>query len=320
MLEEHLRVTGDNALRDRLSGVIDRLLAWFERQRGKEGLLTAAPEWNFIDWVDLDPASELACLNLQYLMALRAVAVLEPEGSPRRLKALGDATMLSNRFDDKYWDEERGLYRDAPGLYSAHTNILALLALPCPAIRARRIVAEMSKPGLKPTYSPYFDGYLLRALCRHGLHDKAMDLIRTRWGAMIDSGATTFWETYGGEWSLCHAWSCTPVAILLAEIAGVTFDASIRTIRFAPRPAGLKQIEARMTLPCGPIATRIDVEPGGLSARFLSPEGFRLEVDFPAREGDRLVADVPLPAEVHEGRLRTALRSGNLDFRVTAGR
>ena len=41
----------------------------------------------------------------------------------------------------------------------------------------------------------------------------AIDIMRGYWGAMLDLGATTFWETlkgeadFGGAGSLCHGWS-----------------------------------------------------------------------------------------------------------------
>jgi hypothetical protein len=38
---------------------------------------------------------------------------------------------------------------------------------------------------------------------------------------MLSRGATTFWEQYEPQWSLCHAWSAAPTYDLPAEIAGI---------------------------------------------------------------------------------------------------
>ena len=61
--------------------------------------------------------------------------------------------------------------------------------------------------------------YLVKGVFAHGNDDDKMWMhgqIRKIFGAMIDAGATTWWETTLGEnyapWaSFCHGWSAIPV-------------------------------------------------------------------------------------------------------------
>lgn len=70
--------------------------------------------------------------------------------------------------------------------------------------------------------TPYAYHCLVEALLHVGEKDKALEMLRSYWGAMVDLGADTFWEAfdpddplaspYGNMQvnSFCHAWSCTP--------------------------------------------------------------------------------------------------------------
>ena len=83
----------------------------------------------------------------------------------------------------------------------------------------------------------------------------SLELIRKYWGAMLDRGATTFWEDFDLEWldnsgrideftpagkldlhadfgaycykglrhSLCHGWACGPLPFLSERISGIRF-------------------------------------------------------------------------------------------------
>ena len=56
--------------------------------------------------------------------------------------------------------------------------------------------------------------------------EKALEMMHTYWGGMIELGADTFWEAFDPEDplaspygnmqvnSFCHAWSCTPAWLL----------------------------------------------------------------------------------------------------------
>ena len=76
--------------------------------------------------------------------------------------------------------------------------------------------------------TPYAYHHVIEALLHVGETEKALELMRTYWGGMIELGADTFWEAFDPEDplaspygnmqvnSFCHAWSCTPAWLLRA--------------------------------------------------------------------------------------------------------
>lgn len=74
--------------------------------------------------------------------------------------------------------------------------------------------------------TPYMYHNYVDALICAGQKDKALQVLCTYWGGMLDEGADTFWELYnpqnpnespyGGTIvnSYCHAWSCAPAYFL----------------------------------------------------------------------------------------------------------
>ena len=101
--------------------------------------------------------------------------------------------------------------------------------------------------------STFYGYYVLLALAKGGKTPEAIDAMRSYWGAMLDMGATTFWEDFDMKWlknasgiceiptadkndihatygkfcyeklrlSLCHGWSCGPAPFALKHILGV---------------------------------------------------------------------------------------------------
>ncbi len=316
MLEEFYRATKDDALIRELADTLDRQMAWFEPHVGPDGLLKGVPEWNFIDWARMDPKSSLACLNLQYLMALRAQSALQ-QALGKTDSAAGRIGKLATAFDSAHWNDSRGSYRDAPGIYSVHTNALALLALVNDSAKVARILAGMKLPDLVQVESPYFDGFVLRALCKHGRQDEAVKMIREKWGPMIDAGATTFWESYIGEWSMCHAWSCTPTALLSEEVLGVTYHAPSKTARFAPNPVGLTWSQGIAPLTGGDITARWEIKGGALNASVSTPRDVQLAVELPGKEGSEAsVNGKKQPVRLMDGRFRLKVAGGDYEMTI----
>jgi alpha-L-rhamnosidase len=309
LLEEHWRATRDYELVWSLAPVLDKQLAWFDSFRTNGGLLEKVPEWNFIDWAQLDNRTERACLNLQYLMALKSAVALDwvLGRKPGRVE---QAKAFAAEFHRVHWDEAKGVYRDGEGLHSAHTNALALLSLVDDPVIANRVLAGMVstvRPG-----SPYFDGYVLRALARWGRHDAALAVIRERWLPMLTNGPGTLWEMYAKDASLCHGWSSAPTTFLQREIAGISFEALSMTVRFAPRPAGLSWMNATASFWCGDVRMSWKAAQGGGFVTWIStPPTPRIEVDLEVgRETVAVVDGATVDAKVEGGFLRLLLPGG----------
>lgn len=128
----------------------------------------------------------------------------------------------------------------------------ALLALSGIA-DAKEINEKHLAPGGGKGYSTFFGYYLLAAKAMAGDFTGALNDIREYWGAMLDMGATTFWEDFNLDWlensapideivpegkkdihgdfgaycytlfrhSLCHGWSSGPCPYMTHYVLGI---------------------------------------------------------------------------------------------------
>ena len=133
--------------------------------------------------------------------------------------------------------------------------------------------------------SPRFYGYyMLEAMSKSGANQRALDTIRDFWGAMLDVGATSFWENFSLAWtnncfridelpiagkkdihgdygefcypgfrhSLCHGWSCGPASWCIQHVLGIrVLESGCRSIEIKPFLGDLDWAEGAMALPDG---------------------------------------------------------------------
>ncbi len=186
--------------------------------------------WRFFDWASSDdPDAVHAGYQGLLKLGLDAAGVL--------CKELGESEVA-----DRYRDAANRLVGWEPPERSKQAWALMSLAGLVDPDRARAVLTTARHEGLTP-----FLGYLvLEALAALGEVAAGLDLIHQYWGAMIDLGATTFWEDFDLAWipgstgidrdvpdggrgiherfmrcsaiglsqSLCHAWSAGPTAWL----------------------------------------------------------------------------------------------------------
>lgn len=69
--------------------------------------------------------------------------------------------------------------------------------------RALKMIAGLEQPNgnfSSDGFSTFYGYYMLEALALADCHQQAIDIIRQYWGAMLDLGATTFWEDFHLDW------------------------------------------------------------------------------------------------------------------------
>lgn len=132
--------------------------------------------------------------------------------------------------------------------------------------------------------------YVLEALCTMGYYRDALNRMKLRYHAMIESPLTTLWEGWGigsegfGGGTYNHAWSGGPLTILSQYIAGIeTVEPAFRTFRVAPHPAHLNFIRTQVPLSGGRrIVLEMDKSAHGGTMYLRVPEGTSAEVELPA--------------------------------------
>ncbi len=193
-----------------------------------------------------------------------------------------------------------GVAPDAPGSKQA-ASLLALAGLMKPEEANRKYLSVNGAKG----FSTFYGYYMLRAMAAAGDYRGAIDVIRQYWGAMIDLGATTFWEDFNMEWlpdasridepvpagkkdihgdygaycykgfrhSLCHGWASGPTSWLSEYVLGVqVVEPGCRTVRITPHLGDLEWVEGTFPTPYGVITIRHEMGADGqVKSRINAP-------------------------------------------------
>ncbi len=159
-------------------------------------------------------------------------------------------------------------------------------------------------------FSTFYGYYMLCAMAEAGNYEGAMDIIRTYWGAMLDLGATTFWEDFNIDWlpnasridelvpagkkdihgdfgdycyrkfrhSLAHGWASGPTSWLSRYVLGVEpMEAGCKKVRIIPHLGDLSWAEGHFPTPQGDIFIRHERrEDGTIHSVIKAPRGVKV--------------------------------------------
>ena len=250
----------------------------------------------FLDW----PSSP----NQQGVTAgLQGLLVMTLESGARLMRALGDqetATLCTTAA-------ARGR-KVVPEVNQSKSGA-ALLSL-AGMSDAKRVADDVLKVDGPRNISTFYGFYVLQALAKSGDTATALDFIRTYWGAMLDFGATTFWEDFNLDWtnnaaridelvppgkkdlhgdygaycylgfrhSLCHGWASGPTAWLSQNVLGVKpLAPGCQRVRIAPQLGNLQWAEGDYPTPRGVIHVRHDRRPDGtIKSKITVPPGVKM--------------------------------------------
>jgi hypothetical protein len=185
---------------------------------------------------------------------------------------------------------------------SEQTNTLALLSDCVPAGRVANVIkivrrvriggagAPFSRSYGPPTDkeapdgivaigSPFFLFFSLEALFKMGEAKAALDVIRSGWAVMVESGTKGCWETFkynDRNWtrSISHAWSAAPAVYLPTEVLGIKpVEPGYRKFTIKPKTEGLTWARGAVATPFGPIQVRWNrTGEGPLNIDFSAPQ------------------------------------------------
>lgn len=159
-------------------------------------------------------------------------------------------------------------------------------------------------------FSTFYGYYMLRAMAMAGNYQGALDVIRSYWGAMLNLGATTFWEDFNLDWlpnasridelvpegkkdihadygdycykglrhSLCHGWASGPTAWLSEYVLGVSVvEPGCTKVRIDPHLGDLLWVEGTFPTPKGVITIRHEkTVDGKIKSDIKAPEGVEI--------------------------------------------
>jgi len=291
---EWYRYTGDTEYlaqnREYLTGLLEQLAGHVD-PNNRENL----PAHRFLDWPSSENKPAIhAGLHSLLAMTLEAGAELCEvlNESSTRTKCLEAVGKLRKHIPDPANSKQAAALMALAGLEDAG--------------KMNRQVMAVDGPRRMSTFYGY---YVLQARALAGDYKGALDCIRQYWGAMLDLGATTFWEDFDLDWtenagridelvpegkkdihgdfgnycykgfrhSLCHGWASGPTAWLSEHVLGVKIlDPGGKSVKIEPHLGDLDWAEGTYPTPRGIIKVRHTKKPdGSIQSKVELPDGVR---------------------------------------------
>ena len=274
-----------------LCGLTEQLLNCI----GPDGSETLAP-WRFLDWpTSENPEAVHAGLHALLTLALQAaVELCGPLGeSALREKCVDGLARLKQHIP-------------VPGMSKQAAALMALAGISDANTANKTVLAQDQLSGL----STFYGYYVLQARAKAGDYAGCLEVIRRYWGAMLDFGATTFWEDFDLAWtpdavgidqlvppgkkcihadfgkycykglrhSLCHGWAAGPTAWLTEHVLGIKpLTPGCKTVRIAPNLVDLEWAEGSLPTPRGDIhVLHTRKQDGTINTTVDLPDGVKL--------------------------------------------
>lgn len=197
-------------------------------------------------------------------------------------------------------------YRPDPNHSKQGASLMALAGLADPQTANREVISV----GGSKNFSTFYGYYMLKAMGEAGDYTNALNRIREFWGAMLDLGATTFWEDFNMEWtrnaaridelvpegktdihktygnycykgyrhSFSHGWASGPTAYLSEYVLGVkVLEPGCKKIKIEPHLGDLQWVEGTFPTPQGVIRIRHDKQADGtIRSVVQAPKGIKI--------------------------------------------
>ena len=268
---EWYRQTGDKEFLQRHADYISGLIHQVSEKVDEQGNETLAPH-RFLDWPSSgNPAGVEAGYRALIIWAMQDAEVLSQK--------------LGNEADARLCQDIIRRMKQKTLPHHDLKQAASLMAL-AGVMDAKQACDEVVAVGGGKGFSTFYGYYMLEALAKAGQYDKALDIIRSFWGAMLDLGATTFWEDFNLDWlpnaapidepvpagkkdihgdfgaycypgfrhSLCHGWASGPTAWLSDHVLGVQMvDVERKLVRIEPHLENLEWVKGTYPTPWGVI-------------------------------------------------------------------
>lgn len=167
----------------------------------------------------------------------------------------------------------------------------------------KNAAAEKLAAGGAKGLSTFMSYYVLTAAKRCCGAETAVKMLKDYYGGMLDKGATSFWEDFDVEWikdsgriddlpedgqkdihgdygkfcytgfrhSLCHGWSCGPIAFLTETVLGVHVSDGGEKITVEPSLCGLEFADGSIPTPYGKAEIRVRRAGGETEVEITAP-------------------------------------------------
>lgn len=286
MLYDYYMYTADISLLEETADVISLLLERFHTYIGASGVIENAPNYMFVDWLNIDeyslhhPPKALGqtVLNAFYYNALRLSSKIFTELKDTEIsERIGRrAEALKTAYNRCFYDAERKMYFSGMNTadsaiappdqwmpenplkryYNVHENVLSVLYGLCDPFEKQALIVRVLEDDTFVQPQPYFMHFVLEAVYTAGLWDRYGMALLQRWRdctSRTEKGLAEAWSNFNGDYS--HAWGGTPAYQLPSKLSGMKILASgCDVISLKPRLYGLESADIRIPTRHGQIS------------------------------------------------------------------
>ena len=296
---------GDKAYLEQQREYLLGLLELFHKRVDEKGFELSGGD--FLDWPseENEPAQKAGVQALMMMTMKSAAELCDILGETAMAERCRDCharmASVADQVSEEYY--KVALAPGEPGSKQG-TSLMVLADM----IDAKKANEEVIKVEGARGFSTFYGYYMLQAMAKAGDYAGAMKFISEFWGAMIDLGATTFWEDFHTDWlkddvapitdlvpagkkdihgdfgaycykglrhSLCHGWASGPTAWLSQHVLGVEIvEPGYKVVRINPNLGDLEWVEGAVPTPFGDIkiSHRKDAE-GKVVSKVDAPSG-----------------------------------------------
>ncbi|MEI8281989.1 MAG: alpha-L-rhamnosidase C-terminal domain-containing protein, partial [Armatimonadota bacterium] len=304
MLVQYYEFTGDVTPLKQLAPHVERLMDRFEGYIGPNGLVSQAPNYMFMDWVEIEGFNlhhPPAVIGQGYMTALYyqalgdAITISKITKAPARSNHYQSLRkQISKSFESELWNSAQGLYRDGKPFqttikpnqwlpadkdiqtFSTQVNTLAVSCGLTNPERAKLVMKSiLDRPDMN--CQPYFMHFVFEAMDKAGLYPSEATKQLDRWKVVPDTQSFHEMWTVG---DLSHAWNATPMAQMSGRILGVVpTKPGFAEFTIDPHPVGLKWAKGKVPTPHGPISVEWKEAGNRLETSFTVPNSTIATVD-----------------------------------------
>ncbi len=321
MLMDYYRYTGDKTLVLEMAPYVHGLMDTYEGWRGKNGLISEAPNYMFMDWVTIggfECHHPPAVIGQGYLTALyyhglwmasEIAALMGDHARVEKYAHLRHETAVA--FNRELWDPGKELYQDGKPFqtsvkpyqwlpadkdittYSPHVNLLAVLFDLVPQERRAALVERVLAE--KPLNTqPWFMHWVFQAIDHAGLFGRYGTEQMRRWKIVPET--QSFREMWGTG-DLSHGWCSTPLVQMSERVLGVKpLSPGFKSILIAPQPCDLSWAKGRVPTPHGDVEVSWSIHAGKFAMDVVVPAGCTAVVVLPR---DRTAKGIHVKAGRH---------------------
>ena len=280
----YYQYTGDaQTIEDVYPAVRDYLSLW---QLGDDGLVShRTGEWDWPDWGENHDiaAMENAWLYLALKAAVQMAALTGQTNDIAEVQQKMES--IKAAYNTTFW---QGMCYHSPS-HKGQTDDRA---------NALAVVAGLAEPDFYPAIkevlrsrkyaSPYMEKYVLEALYQMDAPYQAIERMKERYAAQIESPLTTLWEVWdfnGGTYN--HGWSGGPLTLLSQYAAGVApITPGFKKFAVIPQMGPLQAIDSTVPTPYGSIELNLRQDDAMFLMNVTVPKGTSAIVSIPRMDDD----------------------------------